>query len=248
MADRKREVIVRVRGIIGEFRRLADRSVVEGMARFGIRGVKVYGIGMPALRLIASRIGMDHRLASMLWKDGSLEARVVAALIDDPEKVTGRQMEKWVSDFDNWAVCDQCCLNLFYKTPFAWSKAIEWCSREEEFVRRAGFAMIAVLAVHDREATDEMFIGLFPLIVRYSVDERNFVKKSVNWALRQIGKRNRELNHEAIRTAVKVRAVASPSAKWISADALRELKSASVRRRLLAREASTPGKRRITCR
>jgi 3-methyladenine DNA glycosylase AlkD len=172
-----------------------------------------------------------------LWKSGSLEARALAALIDEPAKVTEAQMERWVRDFDNWAVCDTCCGYLFDKTPFAWKKAVQWSRRDEEFVKRAGYALMAWLAVHDKKAADAPFIKLLPHIKRGALDERNFVKKAVNWALRQIGKRNMALNKRAIQTAKEIRSIDTSAARWIASDALRELTRKAAQGRLMKRSA-----------
>ncbi len=161
------------------------------------------------------------------WKHAAL-----AFLIDEPSKVTEKQMEQWVKEFDNWAVCDGCCMNLFDKTIFAWKKAVEWSRRKEEYEKRAAFALMAVLAVHDKEAEDKQFLSLLPIIKREAVDERNFVRKAVNWALRQIGKRNLALNKKAIQVAKEIQKMDSRSARWIAADALRELTGTAVQRRL----------------
>lgn len=219
--------------VIARLRSLADPRQLEGMARFGI-GVENTpgGIGVPVLRKLAREIGKNHRLAQELWKSGIHEARHLAAMIDEPVRVTEAQMERWVKQFDSWDVCDGCCLNLFDKTPFAFRKATEWSRREEEFVKRAAFSLMAVLAVHDKSLTDEKFEKLLSIIKRESTDERNFVKKAVNWALRQIGKRNLRLNRSAIETAEDIRKIDSPSARWIAADALRELRSDAVQKRL----------------
>jgi 3-methyladenine DNA glycosylase AlkD len=231
--------------VMREFRRCADPAAVEGMRRFGIDSARAFGLATPLLRSMARRIGVNHSLAVRLWKEGSLESRILASMIGNPEEMTPREMDAWAARFDNWAVCDQCCLNLFHKTGHAWEKAVEWSWRDEEFIARAGFALMAVLAVHDKTSSDDDFIRLFPHIIRRSVDERNFVRKSVNWALRQIGKRNARLNREAVRTAVKIGKSSSPSARWIAADALRELKSPAVRRRLAARESSLSKRTRL---
>lgn len=219
--------------VIARLRSLADPGQLEGMARFGI-GVEnaLGGIGVPVLRKLAREIGKNHRLAGELWKSGIHEARHLAAMIDEPERVTEAQAERWVKQFDSWDVCDGCCLNLFDKTPFAFRKALEWSRREEEFVKRAAFSLMAVLAVHDKHLTDGKFQKLLSIIKRESTDERNFVKKAVNWALRQTGKRNLRLNRAAIETAEEVRKIDSPSARWIATDALRELRSDAVQRRL----------------
>ncbi|MCJ7751614.1 MAG: DNA alkylation repair protein [Armatimonadetes bacterium] len=208
---------------------------IAGMARFGIVAKKAYGVPAPALRKLARQIGKDHALAQRLWASGIYDARLLAALIDDPTQVTEEQMESWVADFDNWAVCDGVCLHLFDRTPFAYPKAVEWSAREEEFVKRAGFALMAVLAVHDTKAPDAAFVRFLPIIERESDDDRNFVKKAVNWALRQIGKRNLALNGKAIAAAERIHKKDSRPARWIAADALRELRSEAVQKRLLAK-------------
>ena len=218
--------------ILKRLRSLANPRNVKGMARFGISSRNTLGISVNGLRRIAKQIGRDHPLAQQLWKSGVHEARILAVLIDDSHLVTEQQMERWVKDIDSWDVCDGCSYHLFDKTPFAYRKAMEWSRRKEEFVKRAAFAMIAALAVHDKEARDAKFLKFMPPIRRESTDERNFVKKAVNWALRQIGKRNLALNKAAIKTAQEIREIDSPSARWIAADALRELKSEAVQRRL----------------
>jgi 3-methyladenine DNA glycosylase AlkD len=218
--------------ILKRLKSLSNPKNVEGMARFGIISKNVLGITKPVMDKIAKDIGKNHNLALRLWDSEVYEARVIAALIDEPALVTEKQMEDWVEDFDNWGVCDNTCSNLFDKTPFAYKKAKEWSSRSEEFVKRASFALVAALAVHDKKATDDDFIKFLPIIKKASIDERNFVRKAVNWALRQIGKRNLALNKEAIRTANDILEVDSKSARWIANDALKELKSDAVKRRL----------------
>ncbi len=218
--------------IIMELESLSNPEDVEGMARFGINHTKTYGVRMPELRRIAKTAGKDHELAEKLWNAGYGETKILAGLVEDPKMVTELQMEKWVAGFDSWDVCDQCCINLFRKTPFAYKKVFEWSTREEEFVKRAAFAMIAVLAVHDKKEEDEKFEEFFPLIVRESSDNRNFVKKAVNWALRQIGKRNINLNKKSIEIAKGISTIDSKSAKWIAADAIRELESEKIQERL----------------
>lgn len=202
------------------------------MARYGIRAVNVWGVSAPDLHGLAKELGRDHRLASQLWRTGVHDARILAALIDDPAKVTPSQMERWAGDFDSWAVCDAACGCLFDRTLHAWDKAVEWAGREPEYVKRAGFVLMATLAVHDKKAPDERFAKFLPLIVKHATDERNFVKKAVNWALRQLGKRNRRLNALAIRTAERIRRTDSRAARWIAADALRELTCGAVQARL----------------
>ncbi len=225
--------------VLNRLRALSNPDAVAGMARFGINPEDSLGVSIPNLRKMANEIGRNHRLAQELWSSRIHEARILAAMVDDPEMVTERQMEEWVRDFDSWDVCDQCCSNLFDKTRLAHRKAIEWSSRKEEFVKRAGFVLMAALAVHDKMADDTKFERFLPIIRRESSDDRNFVKKAVNWALRQIGKRNRHLNRLAIGMAKKIRAIDSKAARWIATDALRELTNAKVRRKL---QATTPSR------
>jgi 3-methyladenine DNA glycosylase AlkD len=209
--------------IIDKLNALSNPESVAGMRRFGIQSKKMLGVSIPKLRSLTKEIGKNHSLALQLWSSGIHEAQILASMIDDPELVTEKQLEQWVNDFDSWGICDQCCNNLFYKTKFAYRKAVEWSNRKEEYVKRAGFVMMAVLAVHDKQTDDKTFISFLPIIKREAKDDRNFVKKSVNWALRQIGKRNRILNRAARETARAIRKQNSKSAKWIAADALREL-------------------------
>ena len=218
--------------LLKRLRSLGDPGAVEGMERFGIVARKAYGVSTPLLRKMAKEIGKDHDLARQLWATGILDARGLAALIDDPAKVTERQMERWAKDFDNWAVCDACCGILFDKTPFAWKKAYEWSRRKKEFVKRAAFSLMAALAVHDKKAADKRFLPFLSVIKRESADERNYVKKAVNWALRQIGKRSLLLNKRAILAATQIRKTNPGCARWIASDALRELTSEAVQRRL----------------
>jgi 3-methyladenine DNA glycosylase AlkD len=202
------------------------------MARFGIHVPDAYSVSAPKLRALAKEIGRDHKLAAALWRTGVHDARLLATLIDDPAKVTRRQMERWAKDFNSWALCDAACGCLFDRTPYAWDKAVEWTGRDEEYVKRAGFVLMATLAVHDKKADDERFEAFLPYLVAHAGDERNFVKKAVNWALRQIGKRNRRLNALAVRTAKNLKKMDSKSARWIASDALRELTSDAVGQRL----------------
>jgi len=218
--------------IIEELKAGANPENVEGMVKFGINPHNTLGVSVADLRKMAKEIGTDYSLAGELWASGIHEARILAGLVHDPAMLTESQMERWVREFDSWDVCDQICSNLFDKTPFAHRKAVEWSGREEEFVKRAGFVMMAALAVHDKAVSDPVFEKFLPLIRKASTDNRNFVKKAVNWALRQIGKRNLALNRKAIETAEKIGGLDSPSAKWIAMDALRELKSEAVQDRL----------------
>jgi 3-methyladenine DNA glycosylase AlkD len=212
----------------------ANPAAVQGMARFGIRARKVYGWPTPALRQLARQIGKNHLLAQQLWASGVHDARVLATLVAEADRLSEPQMERWVKGFDSWAVCDSACFNLFRYTRFAYRKCVEWSTRKEEYVKRAGFALMAGLAISDKDATDDRFLAFLPLIKKQSRDERNFVKKAVNWALRQIGKRNQRLNRAAIKTAREIRDLAAGGARWVASDAFRELESRPVQKRLRA--------------
>ncbi|HIH19559.1 TPA: DNA alkylation repair protein [Candidatus Micrarchaeota archaeon] len=218
--------------LVTHLRHKGNPRNLEGMAKFGINTKKAVGVQIPHLRQLAKNIGTHHNLASDLWNTQMHEARLLAGFIDDPLKVTERQMEDWVEDFDSWDICDQVCSNLFDKTDMAHRKAVEWSHRKEEYVKRAGYVLMACLAVHDKRANAAAFEKFFPHIIRGATDERNYVKKAVNWALRQIGKRSMRLNKEAIEIAKKIGAMNSSSAKWIAADALRELESEKVQNRI----------------
>ena len=223
---------MKYREIIKQLKSLSNPEAVEGMARFGINPRNTFGVSIPNLRKIAKAAGNDHELALQLWDSGIHEARILSVFIDDPALVTLEQMEEWVSDFDSWDVCDQVCSNLFDKTSSAYRKATEWAGREDEFVKRAGFVLMATLAVHDKAAGENEFEKFLSMIKREASDGRNFVKKAVNWALRQIAKRNTYLNKLAVKTAVEIQELHSRSARWIAADAIRELESEAVQRRL----------------
>lgn len=206
------------------------------MARVGIdTSTALGGTSIPALRAMAKRIGRNHRLAGELWATGIHEARLLATMVDDPQTVTDAQMEAWGLDFHSWDLVDQCCGNLFARTSHAHRKAVEWSARQEEFVKRAGFAMMACLAIHDVSAADEDFEALLPIIEREAADDRNYVRKAVSWALRQIGKRNLRLNTAAIRTGERILGASARKRNWVASDALRELRSERVRERLRAR-------------
>jgi len=218
--------------ILKELEPFGKSKNVEGMRRFGISSNTAYGVPVPVLRYFAKKFKNDHKLALELWETNVHEGKLLSAFIDNPEEVTEEQMQNWVNDFYSWDICDQVCSNVFDKTPLAYEKAIEWSKEEKEFVRRAGFVMMAVLAVHDKKANNDKFVQFFPLIEKYSCDERNFVKKAINWALRQIGKRNLQLNAKAITLANKIKKQNSKSKRWIASDAIRELKSEKVINRL----------------
>lgn len=200
---------------------------VEGMKRFGINTSKALGISVTELRKLAKVIKKNQQLSLKVWKTGIHEAQILASMIGDPKQVTEEQMDSWTSDFSSWDVCDQTCSNLFDKTPFVKAKINEYTASTHEFVKRAGFVLIACLAVHDKKAEDQIFIPYFSIIEREAWDSRNFVKKAVNWALRQIGKRNAALNKVAIETANQIVEQNTPTAKWIGRNALAELEAVS---------------------
>jgi 3-methyladenine DNA glycosylase AlkD len=210
----------------------AQFDQLEGMSRFGMRTENRLGVKIPELRKMARDIGRNHDLALDLWKTEIDDARILAGMIDDPKKVTEAQMESWVQDFNSWDVCDQVCMNLFDKTPLAWKKVRDWSTRKEEFVKRAAFALIACLAWHDKKTEDKAFVELLPLIKREATDNRNFVKKAVSWALRHIGKRNPNLHKIALQTAEDIVQIDSKSARWIAKDAIKDLNSDAVKRKL----------------
>ncbi|HOH83716.1 MAG TPA: DNA alkylation repair protein [Bacteroidales bacterium] len=214
----------------------SNPSNVKGMARFGIATGQAFGVPLPALRQKAKSYKKNRALALDLWQSGHHEARIMATMIDDCKQVTEAQMEQWAHDFDSWDVCDQCCSNLFDKTAFAINKSTEWTTRHEEFVKRAGFTMIACLAVHAKKMDDRQFIEFLPLIVRESTDDRNFVRKAVNWALRQIGKRNTALYPEALAVAQKLMLSENKTARWIGTDASKELQNEKIINRIKSKE------------
>jgi 3-methyladenine DNA glycosylase AlkD len=225
-----------VRRAIVELQRHGSRRNVEGMAHFGIRAKKAFGVSTPELEKIARQIGKNHELGIRLWDTAIHDARALAVLISDPQRVTAVHMERWVTDFDNWSACDGACCHLFAAAKPAWKKSLTWTHRKNEFEKRAGFALIAYLAVHDKTADDSQFRPCLRAIARESWDDRNFVRKAVNWALRNIGKRNRHLNREAIACAERIKRTGTRAGRWIAADALRELRSEAVQMRLSRKE------------
>ncbi|MFB0561957.1 MAG: DNA alkylation repair protein [Candidatus Lokiarchaeia archaeon] len=218
--------------ILRKLENLANLEAVEGMARYGITPERAYGVSIPDLRKIAKEVGKSHTLAQKLWTLNIRETRILACMIEEPKTVTEEQMEVWVKEFDYWEICDQCIMNLFDKTRFAYQKAVEWSFKDEEFVKRAGFVLMARLAVSDKKAPDKEFERFLPIIKREANDGRIYVKKGVNWALRQIGKRNLDLNKKAIKIAEEIKQLDSKSAHWIASDALRELTSEKIQKRL----------------
>ena len=222
----------KINEVIKELKSLSNPRAVEGMAKFGIRGEKRLGVSIPKLRKMAKTIGKDHKLALKLWSRKIPETMILASMVDDPEKVTEQQTEDWVKDINSWDVCDQLCMNLFEKVPFIIKKIKDWSKRDGEFVKRTAYSLIACLAWHDKESSDEKFINFIPIIKSGATDERNFVKKAVNWALRNIGKRNLNLNKVVIKAAKEIQKMDSKVAHWIASDAIRELTSGKIQKRL----------------
>jgi len=218
--------------VLKQLRASADRSRLEGMGRFGIDTRNALGVTVTELRGLARRTGRDHDLAAALWHSEIHEARLLATMVDEPSSVTEAQMERWVSDLTSWDLCDQLCGNLFDRTPYAFEKALGWSRRDEEFVKRAGFVLMATSAVHRKDVSDARFEAFLPAISAQATDERNYVKKAVSWALRQIGKRSPGLNRKAIATAREIERIDARAARWIARDVLRELESPAVRDRL----------------
>jgi 3-methyladenine DNA glycosylase AlkD len=218
--------------VLEELKRHGEQRNVEGMAHFGIRAEVVLGVSKPKMDLIARKIGRNHDLGAKLWETGIHDAKLLGMLISERERVTAKQMERWVKGFDNWDVCDGTCCHLFVFAKPAWDKAQIWTKRKGEFEKRAGFALAAYLAIHDKVAKDSAFRPFLKAIEREAWDERNFVRKAVNWALRNIGKRNQRLNREAIAAAERIRKGGTRAGRWIAADALRELRSEAVQKRL----------------
>jgi 3-methyladenine DNA glycosylase AlkD len=223
-------------------KRMANRKTREGMARYGIPSDNAFGVSMADIQKLAKRLGRNHELAAKLWGTGWLEARMLTAYVDDPARVTSAQMDRWCRDFDNWAIVDTLCFALFDRTPHAWSKVARWSNRREEFARRAAFALLWALTVHDKFACDEQFARALLLVERAATDERRYVSKAVNMALRAIGKRNPALNAAAVAVARRLSASPDAAPRWVGKHALRELTSPAVMRRIAARTKSTIGK------
>jgi 3-methyladenine DNA glycosylase AlkD len=209
--------------VIAELRALGSARNLEGMMRYGITPAKAFGVPITALRRVARSLGRDHALALSLWETGYHEARILATMVDEPARVTRAQMDRWAREFDSWDLCDQACMNLFVSTRDPYGTALRWSARRAEFVKRTGFALMAVLAVRDKDASDTAFAPFLEAIEREAGDDRNFVRKAVNWALRQIGKRNPALRRQAVEVAERIRSQGTRGARWIAADALREL-------------------------
>lgn len=240
-SDRNAPAKLSVARVVADLRRLGTKRNVEGMARYGIRAKKVFGVSKPKLDALAKKIGKNHALGLELWSTGIQDAKILAGLISEPRKVTGAQMELWVRDFDNWDSCDGTCCHLFVFADAAWEKAFAWTKRKDEFQKRGGFALAAYLAYRDNTTADSKYLKFLKVIEREAGDERNFVRKAVNWALRNIGKRNLELNRAAIATAKRLRGTELRAARWIAADALRELQGEAVQTRLHGKAKKSDG-------
>ena len=219
--------------VISELKKYSKPENIEGMKRFGIMGSKILGVNIPVLRKMDKDLGTDQKLALSLWDSGIHEVRILASMIADKEKFNSKLMDKWMKDFDSWDVCDETCLNLFYALPISYKKVATWAKRKPEFERRAGFALMAVLAFKEKKASDKDFIKFFPLIKKYSTDKRNFVRKAVNWALRQIGKRNIALNKKALKLAYEIQKIDDKTARWVASNAISELTDKKIINRLL---------------
>lgn len=231
-----------VKAVLASLKRLADKRVREDMSkRYGIYTDKAFGVSMSNIQKVAKPLGRNHELAAALWDTGWYEARMLTSFTDEPARVTAAQMDRWARDFDNWGIVDTLCFNLFDRTPHAWRKVTQWSNQEAEFVKRAGFALLWSLTVHDKLAGDEQFLQGLVFIERAADDERHFVKKAVNMALRAIGKRNPALNAAAVKVARRLAESPNASARWVGKDALRELTSPSVTRRLAARRRAAEG-------
>jgi 3-methyladenine DNA glycosylase AlkD len=224
-----------VTAVIAALKKRASKSTKDGMARYAIPSDNAFGVTVGAIKQLGKSLGKSHALAEALWKTGHYEARMLATFVDDAALVTPEQMERWCKDFDNWAICDTACFALFDRTPHAFKKVAAWAKSKDEFVKRAAFALLASLTVHDKAATDEAFVRCLPLVERAALDDRNFVKKSVNWALRSVGKRSAALNRAAIDVGERLAAREEASPRWVGKDALRELKSPAVQKRLAKR-------------
>jgi 3-methyladenine DNA glycosylase AlkD len=218
--------------VVAWLKRKGSKKARDGMARYGLPSDKAFGVAIGVMQRYAKEIGRSHDLAIALWETGWYEARTVAAFVDEPARVTPAQMDQWCRDFDSWGICDTVCFHLFDRSPHAWAKVKKWSRSRDEFVKRGAFALLACLALHDKEAVDDRFIAALPLIERAADDDRNFVKKGVSWALRLIGRRNRALNAEAVALSRRLASSSAPSARWIGNGAVKELTSALVVRRL----------------
>ena len=222
-------VAARVREALAWLEAKSTKKDRDNLVRFGIHATKAYGVSMANIQILAKRLGRDHDLAAALWATGRYEARMLASFVDEPDRVTPAQMDRWCRDFDNWGICDTVCFTLFDRTPHAWAKLAPWSRRRDEFEKRAAFALLACLAAHDKDASDDAFLRCLPLVEREAGDDRNFVKKGVSWALRMIGRRNARLNAAAVKVAERLAASEEPAARWTGSGALREFASLKAR-------------------
>jgi len=218
--------------VLAWLKQQGTRRTLNEMARYGIVAQRAFGVPMGTLLAMKKRLGTDHALAIALWESGWYEARLLAAQLGDPQRVTARQMNAWAASFENWADCDTVCFKLWDRTPLAWEKARQWSTSPREFVKRGGFVLMACLALHDKAAPDKRFLAFLPLIEKGASDERNFVKKGVNWALRSIGGRSRALHASALAVARRLAQSENAAPRWVGKDALRQLASPKARSRL----------------
>ena len=224
-----------VRDVLAWLERHGTKAYRDGMLRYGIVAPKAFGVSMATMQKLAKQLGRDHALAAALWDTGWYEARTLTALIGDPARLTAAQMDQWMRGFDNWAICDTLCFKLFDQSPHAWAKVKQWSARKNEFEKRAAFALLASLALHDKRSGDAPFLASLPLIERAATDERNFVKKGVNWALRAVGERSAALNTASIALARRLAESPDAAPRWVGKDALRALTGAAARKRLATR-------------
>ena len=220
-----------VQSALGWLKSHASQATLDGMARYAIPSDKALGVAMKDIKALGKTLGRNQELAAALWRTGLYEARMLVSFVGDPARLTSAQMDRWCRDFDNWGICDTLCFKLFDQTPHAWAKVADWGDRPEEFVKRAAFALLASLALHDKNAGDAQFLETLPLIERAATDERNFVKKGVNWALRSIGRRNATLNAAAVTLARRLAASPHAAPRWVGKDALREFTKLAVKKR-----------------
>jgi 3-methyladenine DNA glycosylase AlkD len=231
-APRSPAIAEQVQDVLARLQRSSTRRDRDNLVRFGINATQAFGVSVANVQAVAKRLGRSHELAAALWKTRWYEARLLTSFVDEPARVTPAQMDRWARDFDNWGICDTVCFHLFDRTPYAWAKVEEWHDKRDEFVKRAAFALLASLAVHDKQAGDERFLSALPFIEHAATDDRNFVKKGVSWALRVIGRRNAALNAASLDVARRLAASDEPAARWIGRDAVRELTSALVKRKV----------------
>lgn len=239
-----KNIKVQANEVVAALRQLATEQTRDGMTRYAIPNDKAFGVLMGDLQKLAKQVGRNHDLALALWETGWYEARMITAFIDEPERVTKAQMDRWCREFDNWAICDTLCFKLFDRTPHAWSRVVQWSTKKDEYVKRAAFALLASLSGHDKSATDKQFLDCLPLIERAATDERNFVKKGVSWALRGLGRRNATLNKAALELAERLANSNDASSRWIGRDALRDLKGRVAQKQLAARQSAGKERKR----